>query len=206
MTTVLVVKGHPLTKENSRTLKTLDTFLTHYQQNNPEDTIEWLDLYQTDIPEIEEVFLGARKKLMQGTSLEELSEKEQEIMAQSTTLLNQFLKADKIILANPLWNLTIPSRVKDWFDAIYVTGKTFKYTENGPVGISDIKKSLHIQSNGGIYQGQDFGSSYVKASFAFMGIPEHHQLFIEGIDYTPDQETTILANAQEEAKKLAKIF
>ena len=206
MTTVLVVKGHPLTKEHSRTLKTLDTFLTHYQQHNPEDTIEWLDLYQTDIPEIDQDFLTIRRKLINGETFEQLSEKEQEIMAQSATFLNQFLNADKIILANPLWNLTIPSRVKDWFDTIYVTGKTFKYTENGPVGISGVKKSLHIQSNGGIYQGQDFGSSYVKASFAFMGIPEHHQLFIEGIDYTPDQETTILANAQEEAQKLAKIF
>lgn len=53
----------------------------------------------------------------------------------------EFLQQDKIIIANPLWNLSIPTRLKAWIDCITVAGKTFKYTETGSVGIVKGKKS-----------------------------------------------------------------
>src|SRR5699024_9797585 len=113
---------------------------------------------------------------------------------------------DKIVVANPLWNLNVPSRLKSWFDTISVAGKTFRYTEEGSVGMVTGKKALHIQANGGIYSGADPASQYVQTMFQFLGITDFHQLFVEGMDHFPDQAEQFIADALKEADELGKTF
>ncbi|EOM67188.1 hypothetical protein SKE_01962 [Enterococcus faecium EnGen0165] len=88
----------------------------------------------------------------------------------------------------------------------YALGKTFRYTENGPEGLVTGKKALHIQSNGGVYNGQDFASQYVKGILNFVGIDQVDQLFIEGIDYDPDRADELMQNALDKAAALGKSF
>ena len=66
-------------------------------------------------------------------------------IARFNELTDQFLAADKIVIANALWNLNIPTKLKAWFDTVNVAGKTFRYTENGPEGLVTGKK--HCTSN-----------------------------------------------------------
>ena len=189
MASVLVVKGHPLTAEESRTVKALTSFLTSYKENHPDDEVTVLELYRDDIPEIDEELLSGWEALRAGAELTE-----------------QFLAADKIVIANALWNLNIPTKLKAWFDTVNVAGKTFRYTENGPEGLVTGKKALHIQSNGGVYNGQDFASQYVKGILNFVGIDQVEQLFIEGIDYDPDRADELMQNALDKATALGKSF
>ena len=59
MSKLLVVKAHPLTKEESRSVRALETFLASYRETNPSDEIEILDVYapETNMPEIDEELL-----------------------------------------------------------------------------------------------------------------------------------------------------
>lgn len=65
---------------------------------------------------------------------------------------------------------------------------------------------MHIQSNGGVYQGQDFASQYVKQILQFVGVAEVEQLFVEGIDHHPEQGEAIMAEASAKAQELAQTF
>lgn len=207
MSNVLVIKAHPLSNENSRSIKILKTFLTTYEEKNPEDKITILDLYDKDaVPEIDGEILDAWQKLRTGTPLADLTVNQQAKVAAFDASIEQFLAADKVVIANALWNLNVPTRLKAWFDTINVAGKTFRYTENGPVGMTKGKKALHIQSNGGFYQGQDPASQYVKLILNFVGVESVDQIFIEGIDYAPEKAEEILAQATKEAKTLAATF
>lgn len=49
-------------------------------------------------------------------------------------VLEEFLAADVVVIGAPMYNFTISSQLKAWIDRIAVAGKTFRYTENGPVG------------------------------------------------------------------------
>lgn len=207
MSNVLVIKAHPLSNENSRSIQILKAFLTTYEEKHPEDQITVLDLYGQDaVPEIDGEILDAWQKLRSGTPLAELTVNQQAQVAAFDASIEQFLAADKIIIANALWNLNVPTRLKAWFDTINVAGKTFRYTENGPVGMTEGKKALHIQSNGGFYQGQDLSSQYVKLILNFVGVASVDQIFIEGIDYAPEKAAEILAAATKEAETLAETF
>lgn len=204
MSNLLIIKAHPLNKEHSRSIQTLETFVESYQKQHPEDSIEEVNVYTDFIPEIDSDILLAWKSLQGGEiTFNELSTDQKNKLTRFEELTEQFLSADKLVIANPLWNLNLPTRLKAWIDTICVAGKTFKYTATGPQALTSGKKALHIQSNGGFYNGQDFSAQYIKSILNFVGVDQVDQLFIEGIDHHPEQAEELMTQAYEKAKKLA---
>jgi FMN-dependent NADH-azoreductase len=210
MANLLAVKAHPLTKEASRSVLALETFLTSYRKNHPNDEIEILDVYQEMIPEIDEEVLLGWAALRRGTSFEELTEEQRQKIAILNQLSAQFLLADKVVIANPLWNLSVPPRLKAWVDAINIAGKTFKYTVDGPQSLINAKKIAHIQSSGSFYEGMDVAavtSRYIETIFSyFMDVTEIDSILIEGIDHHPERSEELLGAALDKASKLGENF
>ncbi|GAA2829842.1 NAD(P)H-dependent oxidoreductase [Lactococcus raffinolactis] len=206
MSNILVIKGHPLTSETSFSLKALDQFLSTYEAANPSDTITVLDVFADNVPEIDADIASAFNALAAGTEFGDLSADQQAKVGRFGELTDQFLAADKIVIANPLWNLSMPTRLKAWIDTINVAGKTFKYTAEGPVGLAGGKKVLHIQANGGAYNGNDASSQYLNSILNFIGIDDITSVYIEGHAYEPERANEILAAALAEVDGIAKTF
>ena len=55
----------------------------------------------------------------------------------------QFVLADKYVFVTPMWNFSIPAILKTYLDAVAVSGKTFKYTKEGSVGLLTGKSIAH---------------------------------------------------------------
>lgn len=206
MAKVLIVRAHPLNNASSRSMKVTDAFLEAYREYHPGDQIEDINLYDINVPEIDGDLLNAWADLQAGKPFYSLSEAQQHKVTLFNSFTDGFLAKDKIVIANPLYNLNVPSRLKAWFDTITVAGKTFKYTENGSVGLVQGKKVLHIQANGGNYNGSDPASQYVKTILTFLGVEEIIQLFVEGMDYEPARADEIVQEAIEKAREIAKSF
>lgn len=206
MSKVLVVKAHPLATEQSRTLTILAQFMQVYQKQNPADEISWLDLYQSDLPEIDQELMTAWAALKEGQAMATLSASQQEKVARFNRYTDQFLATDKFVIANPLWNLNVPTKLKAWIDTVMVAGKTFRYTETAPQPLVTGKKAVHIQSAGSVYAGQDFATQYVKTILGFAGVDEVIKISIEGIDYSPEKANVIMQEAIETAKQTAQVF
>ena len=206
MSNVLLVKGHPLTSETSFSVKGLEAFKAAYQAANPNDTITVLDVFADNVPEIDADIASAFNTLAAGGEFGALSPEQQAKVGCFGVLTDQFLAADKVVIANPLWNLQIPTRLKAWVDTINVAGKTFKYTAEGPVGLATGKKVLHIQANGGVYGGNDFASVYINGVLNFIGIDDVTSVYIEGQAYAPENAEQILADAVAKIETIAQTF
>ena len=206
MSNVLRVKGHPLTSETSFSVKGLEAFKAAYQAANPNDTITVLDVFADNVPEIDADIASAFNTLAAGGEFGALSPEQQAKVGRFGELTDQFLAADKVVIANPLWNLQIPTRLKAWVDTINVAGKTFKYTAEGPVGLATGKKVLHIQANGGVYGGNDFASVYINGVLNFIGIDDVTSVYIEGQAYAPENAEQILADAVAKIETIAQTF
>lgn len=87
----------------------------------------------------------------------------------------------------------IPAELKSWVDTVNVAGKTFKYTAEGPVGLANGKKVLHLQANGGVYGAQDPATVYMSAIFNFIG-SDFRQIAVEGHAYDPEKQKNFLLN------------
>lgn len=151
-------------------------FIDAYKQVNPNDEIVNLDLYKENIPQIDVDVFNGWGKLRSGQSFEELSSDEKAKVGRLSELCDQFIAADKYVFVTPLWNFSFPPVLKAYIDAVSVAGKTFKYTEQGPVGLLTDKKALHIQARGGIYSEgpaaqMEMGHRYLNIIMKFYGVP-----------------------------------
>ncbi len=95
--------------------------------------------------------------------------------ALSETLVSQFLDSDVIVLGVPMYNFSIPSQLKAWLDRLAQPGRTFRYTENGPQGLSGDKAVIIASTRGGMYSSgpagvMDHQEAYLTAFFGFLGI------------------------------------
>jgi FMN-dependent NADH-azoreductase len=205
MAKVLVVIARPKSPK-SRTLKVLNAFMDEYVKKHPNDEIDKLDLYQDDFPEIDGDLLSAWDMLEAGEPFDALTKVQQTDVTEFNAATDQFLASDKVVIANPLVNLMIPTKLKAWIDAVTVAGKTFKYTEKGAIPLTSGKKVVHIQAAGGKYNNQDFGTQYVHQVLNFIGVQSIQKINVEGMDHFPDQAAQIMKDAESEAIKVADEF
>lgn len=192
MATVLIVKAHPLDPQKSYALRALEEFETRFASLHPEDRIEIVDVFEDEIPTLDKPLLEAMAAAKKG---EEIASEQAERLERYNAFTQQFLSADKIVVVNPLWNLNVPSQLVSWINTINVAGLTFKYGPEGSIGLIKDKKLLHIQSNGGVYAGQDPAAEYIKSIFEFLGFKDIQQVFIEGQSADPSQAQAIFEEA-----------
>ena len=97
--------------------------------------------------------------------------------ALSDELIAELKGADTIVIGAPMYNFGIASTLKAWFDHVLRAGITFRYTENGPVGLLKGKRAIVIESRGGLYsegpaQGMDAQEPHLRTMLGFIGITD----------------------------------
>ncbi|MGL4761955.1 MAG: NAD(P)H-dependent oxidoreductase [Sarcina sp.] len=209
MEKVLYITANPKVESKSFGLQTGREFINEYKISNKNIQISEINLYEEYIPLIDKDILSAWDKLGSGVDFVKLTESEKSKISRFNELTDQFVEADKYVFVTPMWNLAMPAMMKAYLDIVTVAGKTFKYTENGPVGLLNNKKAIHIYATGGIYssgagKAYDHGDSYLRAILNFIGITEIETLFVEGMAANPQDAEKIKTEAIKSAKKLAK--
>ena len=121
--------------------------------------------------------------------------------ARSARAMEEFLAADVVVLGAPMYNFGVASQLKAWIDRIAQAGRTFKYTDKGPVGLAGGKTVIVASSRGGVYSTSEVGQamehqeSYLKVVFGFFGITDVRFVRAEGVGMGPDAKAQALANA-----------
>jgi FMN-dependent NADH-azoreductase len=125
-----------------------------------------------------------------------------------TTVLDEFLAADTIVIGAPMYNFTLPTQLKSWLDRILIAGKTFAYGENGPVGLAGGRRVIIALARGGIYNAGSPAAAlehletYLTGVFNFIGIqPEF--VAADGLAISPEQRDSSIKAALGETVRLA---
>ncbi|WP_144548720.1 FMN-dependent NADH-azoreductase [Bacillus sp. X1(2014)] len=211
MVRVLYITAHPHNETQSYSMAVGKAFIDSYKQVNSGDEVIHLDLYKENIPHIDADVFSGWGKLRSGQGFGELTGEEKQKVSRLNELSEQFVSADKYVFVTPLWNFSFPPIMKAYLDSVAVAGKTFKYTEKGPIGLLTDKKALHIQARGGFYSEgpaaeMEMGHRYISVMMSFFGVPSLEGLFVEGHNAMPDKAQEIKENAIARAKDLAHTF
>jgi FMN-dependent NADH-azoreductase len=139
------------------------------------------------------------------TAQEERSEEQQQIADYVDNHIEQFASAAAIVLTLPMYNSGVSSMLKAYFDHLALAGKTFKYTENGPVGLVADKPVYVIATRGGICKGTslDTQTDYVKTFLGFLGIKNVQFVYAEGLNLGEAPQQQALQQAKQELTSLA---
>ena len=156
-------------RKESRTKRLADAFLS--KKKAPVTEIKLEDI---DFPVADAAFLSKRDELIaKGSFNDSVFE-----------LARLFASADEIVVAAPLWDLSFPAALKQFFEQINVIGVTFCYLPDGRIkGLCKAAKLTYITTSGGVDLPSDYGFNYVKAlCHNFYGIKEVELIKAAGLD------------------------
>jgi FMN-dependent NADH-azoreductase len=173
-----------------------------WRQARPDVEVIYRDLAANPPPHFSPALVGA----LFGKP-EDLTEAQRADLALSEELVAEFLAADAVVIGAPMYNFSIPSQLKAWIDRIAQKGRTFAYTENGPVGLAGGKKVVVASSRGGVYsvgesRALDFQEAYLRGVLGFLGVTDVTTVRAEGVNISADTKAQALAAAQAEAASL----
>ncbi|WKB37207.1 FMN-dependent NADH-azoreductase [Terrilactibacillus sp. S3-3] len=206
---VLFVKANDRPADQSVSVKMYDTFLKkNYKESHSGDVMTEIDLFNENLPYYGNTAITGLFKKNSGAAL---TAEEEKITGIIDGYLNQFLQADKVVFAFPLWNFTVPAPLITYISYLAQVGKTFKYTAEGPVGLAGGKKVALLSARGGIYSNPDMqplemAVNYVKSITGFWGINNPEIVIIEGHNQFPDQAEKIVAEGLAKTAEVASRF
>ncbi|HUQ53310.1 MAG TPA: FMN-dependent NADH-azoreductase [Gammaproteobacteria bacterium] len=125
-----------------------------------------------------------------------------------TSVLDEFLSADTVVVGAPMYNFTLPTQLKAWIDRLAIAGTTFRYTENGPEGLVKGKRVIIALARGGFYgEGTPAAAlehleTYLRGVFNFIGV-EPEFVAADGLAIGPAQREESISQALGETLRLA---
>jgi FMN-dependent NADH-azoreductase len=110
-------------------------------------------------------------------------------LARSNELVAELKAADVLVLGVPVYNFSISAALKAWIDMISRARLTFRYTENGPVGLLEGKTAYVVVATGGVPVGSplDFATPYLRHALAFIGIKDVKVIAADRVNSNRDE-------------------
>ncbi len=135
--------------------------------------------------------------------------RQQAAAALSDRLLEELEAADVVLIGAPMYNFSVTSGLKAWFDLVSRPGRTFRYGPKGQEGLLSGKKVVAITARGGFYQhgnangnGADLQEALIASFFRFIGLEEVHFIHAEGQAIDPATAQAQRARAERDIEQV----
>lgn len=173
------------------------SFVARWRREHPAGRVIVRDLAATVLPHVSEALIGAYY-----TPPDRRSAEQEATIALSDQLVDEVLAADVIVIGAPMHNFGVTSSLKAWVDHVARAGRTFKYTEQGPVGLVNGKRAVVVIARGGIfsegpYQAFDFQTPYIKGVLGFIGITDVELVLAEGLSLGEEGANQAIARCED---------
>ena len=209
MSTLLYIESSPR-KERSASIDVAHAFLDAYRAHHPGDTIDTLDVWATPLPEFNGAVLEAKYA---GIAGEPLSAEQAAAWATIRALAERFRRADAYLISVPMWNWTIPYKLKQLIDCVSQKDLLFTFDANGLNGLLTGRKAAVIYARGIEYGGAglpaqtwDLQRQYLELWLRSVGVTDQSAVLIEKTLFGPDADAAARASARLEAQALAARF
>jgi FMN-dependent NADH-azoreductase len=153
-----------------------DAFVNAYRKSHPADEITVMNLYQKDLPPFDGFVLNAKYAILNGLKH---TPEERAAWSTVTAIADEFKSFDKYVLAVPMWNFSIPYKLKHYLDLLIQPGLTFSFSpESGYTGLVTGRPVFAACARGGEYpagspaEAWDFQSKYILTILGFIGFTD----------------------------------
>lgn len=183
------------------------TFVSQWQQANPEHEIIYRDLGAAPVPHIDERWVEAYE-----SDPEQRTPDMNAAIALSDTLIDELMAADCYVFGIPMYNLTVPSSFKAYIDQIIRRDRTLRIENGVPTGQLSGKKLLVITTRkynyrvGSGREDRDFLAPYLSAIFSVLGLTEMTYIHADKLASSPADQDLSLSQATTTIHQLAPIF
>jgi FMN-dependent NADH-azoreductase len=209
MSHLLYIESSPR-KQRSASIEVAQAFLAAYRTAHPQDTIDTLDVWQTPLPEFDGDTLDAKYAGIIGSPLTPV---QQQAWATVRALAGRLQRATKLLISVPMWNYTIPYKLKHFIDCVTQKDLLFTFNENGLNGLLTKHKAAVIYARGVEYNAAglapevwDLQRQYVEVWLRAIGITDVSTVLVEKTLFGPEVDTEAREAAKASARSLAAAF
>lgn len=208
MTTLLHIQCSPR-KQRSASLEVARSFIARYQANTPDTEIITLDLWNMALPEFDDLAMEAKYAGLNGTPL---TAAQQDAWNTLKELASHLHRADVLVMSVPLWNFSIPYKLKHFIDLVSQKDILFSVDpERGLEGMLHNKLAVVMYARGLDFSAQsgtpaerfDFQKPYVEAWLKFIGVTDVHSVIVEKTILGEDVDRRAREDATQQARRLA---
>lgn len=191
MTNILVITAS-IFGQDGQSSQLVKRTLDQLRQTHGDVNIVTRDLAAEPVPHLDASRFGA---FLTGEG--DRNDEQKRVIDYSDSLIQEIQSADVIVMGVPMYNFGIPSALKAYFDHIARAGVTFRYTENGPVGLLKDRPVYVLAARGGIYAGtpNDSQTPYIRSFLGFIGLKDVHFVYAEGLNMGEDKKASSLKEA-----------
>jgi FMN-dependent NADH-azoreductase len=208
MPTLLHIESSPR-KKRSASLDVARAYLDAYRDAHPDHRIDVLDLWSVEMPEFDGDALDAKYADLSGTPL---SENQQQAWTNIRELARRLHDADTLLFSVPLWNFSIPYKLKHFIDVVSQRGILFSFDERGLQGLLKDKKAVVIYARGLDYSvgsstpahSFDFQRPFMEAWLRSVGVSDVKSIVVEKTLLGPEVDYAARQAAREQAMALAR--
>ena len=123
----------------------------------------------------------------------------------SDELIDELKAADTIVIGAPMYNFSVPTTLRAWFDHVLRAGVTFSYADGAPRGLLGGKRVIVIESRGGLYSEGRRRPSTSRSRICgtcsvSSGITDVTFVRAEKIGYGPEARTAAVEAAQRKSR------
>ena len=180
----------------SRTKALCDAFLRAFSAAHPDDEVEILKLRAMTLPPLTRILVDERDALT----------REKKFSAPVFAPAWQFVKADRIVVGAPFWDLSFPAQLRVYIEHISANGVAYHYDGTGCHGDCHAAKLCYLTTGGDLETPVSIGVEYWRQLCKMFGIPEFQYVFAGGLDLDPAKAPEILAQSCEKARAIAEKF
>ena len=208
MPTLLHIESSPR-KKRPASLDVARAYLDAYRDAHPDHRIDVLDLWSVEMPEFDGDALDAKYADLSGTPL---SENQQQAWTNIRELAQRLHDADTLLFSVPLWNFSIPYKLKHFIDVVSQRGILFSFDERGLQGLLKDKKAVVIYARGLDYSvgsstaahSFDFQRPFMEAWLRSVGVSDVKSIVVEKTLLGPEVDYASRQTAREQAMALAR--
>ncbi len=184
-------------------------FIQKFIEKNPDFEVEEVDLYNDHIPRLEYEYFAGRSALVEKEALKQLDDHAQKEIKRINELCQQFIDCRVYVIAAPMWNLSFPPQLKEYFDCVIQDKKTIKFENKKPKGIlNDFDRSLvYIQSSGAkvpfyLRPILNKGLNYIKYITKYLGIKKTKEILVDNTGTTEEERKAAVEKAAGQIDKV----
>lgn len=204
---VLVIKANNRPASQGISSRMFETFMNSIKEAEKLN-VSVFDVFEEDMPYIGQDLFNAFDKLQSG---EALTDFEQRLLSAKQKAKDALKQADVVVVAFPLWNLTIPAPLHTFIDYVTEAGFTFKYSSEGKlIPLMPEKKVILLNVSGGVYsspemQPMEMAVNYMRNMFGgTFGMEIIDEVIIEGHNANPDQSEQIINEGLHKVEEVAE--
>jgi FMN-dependent NADH-azoreductase len=193
--------------ERSASIAVAEHFLDVYRAAHPADSVETLNLWEAELPAFDGATIDAKYAVLHG---QKHTPAQLEAWRAVTGIADHFKSADKYLFSLPMWNFSIPYKLKHFIDVLVQPGLAFSFTpETGYQGLVTGKPAVAIYARGGAYgpgsgaEGYDAQSPYLRQILGFIGFTDIKEIFVESTLSGPKAKDAAVAAGNQQAAEWA---